>query len=165
MEELPSKKFPKRRITLACLHEPHMCRSCVRFSIELQIKEKQWFVKCPLCPEKLAFETVKKYTSEEIFEQYDRLAALRVLSSMPDFRLCINPECGSGQLHDSLGGELPIWSCHMCETKVCFKHEVEWHEEMGCDEYEETVGKKRLEEIESSMKLLKEVRTYLPAKE
>lgn len=79
---------------------------------------------------------------------------------MPDFRLCTSPDCGSGQFHE-MDNDAPIWTCQKCERKMCFTHEVEWHEGMGCDEYEETVGKQRMEEIELSLKLLEEVRTLV----
>jgi len=116
-------------------------------------------LKCPLCPQKLSFETVKKYATQGFFDQYDHSATIHVLSSMPDFRLCANPECGSGQFHE-MDEELPIWTCQKCETKMCFKHEVEWHEGVECEEYEETIGKKRLEENELSLRLLEEVRVF-----
>lgn len=162
LEDLSSRRFPKRRITLECEHEPLICRSCLHLSIDIQINEKKQFntLKCPLCPQKLEFRTVKKYASKEAFEQYDYSAALQTLCSMPDFRLCGNPDCGSGQFHE-VDEELPIWICQKCGRRMCFKHGVEWHEGVGCEEYEETVGRRRNEENELSLKVLEEVRVLI----
>lgn len=111
-------------------------------------------LKCPLCPEKLAFETVKRYSSQ--FEEFDRRATLQVLCGMEDFRLCRRKGCEWGQIHEG-GEEYPIWCCGGCGGRMCFRHEVEWHEGMNCEEYEETVGKRRLEELELSERFLEKV--------
>ncbi|KAJ0385638.1 hypothetical protein COL922a_005963 [Colletotrichum nupharicola] len=43
--------------------------------------------------------------------------------------------CGSGQLHDT-GTEQPIVSCLHCGQRSCFTHNVTWHENLTCEEYD-----------------------------
>lgn len=43
--------------------------------------------------------------------------------------------CGSGQIHES-GREQPIVTCLHCSHRSCFQHNVPWHENLSCDEYD-----------------------------
>ncbi|KAJ0305899.1 hypothetical protein COL5a_002701 [Colletotrichum fioriniae] len=43
--------------------------------------------------------------------------------------------CGSGQLHDT-GGDQPIVTCLHCGQRSCFSHNVTWHENLSCQEYD-----------------------------
>jgi len=70
LEEYYYRKFSRRRITADCSHEPTICLECLQQAIDSQIRNKAWDkLACPLCNEKLTFETVKKYSSPESFEK------------------------------------------------------------------------------------------------
>ena len=69
LEAMRSRKFPKQKLSVACQHEPTVCRSCVTLSIDSQIPDVAWDrVTCPECPEALDFQTVKQWASEESFK-------------------------------------------------------------------------------------------------
>lgn len=53
---------------------------------------------------------------------------------MPDFRRCLAPKCGSGQVHADDDG--PLFICYACGTKMCIHHQVRWHEGDTCREYD-----------------------------
>ena len=49
---------------------------------------------------------------------------------------CPNPDgCNSGQIHEARDAE-PIVRCVRCGYKFCFRHQVGWHEQLSCDEYD-----------------------------
>jgi hypothetical protein len=56
------------------------------------------------------------------------------VSADPNFVWC--QKCDFGQLHSS-GESQPIIRCLNCNFRSCFKHAVEWHERLTCDEYDE----------------------------
>lgn len=46
--------------------------------------------------------------------------------------------CGSGQIH-AMGGEQPIVVCQNCGGLFCHRHQVSWHTEHTCEEYDESI--------------------------
>lgn len=44
-------------------------------------------------------------------------------------------DCGSGQLHIT-GKDQPIVTCLHCGHRSCFTHNLAWHENMSCEEYD-----------------------------
>jgi hypothetical protein len=70
LERYSWSHFPERRITAECNHEPTICVECLQQAIDMQIGSRAWDkLACPLCREKLSFETVKEYSSQERFEK------------------------------------------------------------------------------------------------
>jgi hypothetical protein len=70
------------------------------------------------------------------FRSYERMGIRGFVNDNPNFVWCQN--CPSGQEH--VGGEdQPIVTCQACGSKTCFKHQIPWHEQMLCDEYDERV--------------------------
>lgn len=57
------------------------------------------------------------------------------MDQAPDFVWCPNG-CESGQVHEA-GNAQPIVRCVKCAFKFCFRHQVSWHEQLSCEEYEE----------------------------
>lgn len=60
MEKIDANDFPRYALTKLCEHEPTICRSCVKQSIETQIPDvigEQ--VKCPECPATLPHDVLK----------------------------------------------------------------------------------------------------------
>jgi IBR domain, a half RING-finger domain len=58
-----------------------------------------------------------------------------MLAKEPNFRWCLRPSCGNGQLYE-ISPRNPRISCEECNFRMCFQHQVPWHERMTCDEYE-----------------------------
>jgi IBR domain, a half RING-finger domain len=54
---------------------------------------------------------------------------------MPDFMMCLGPDCNSGQIHEG-GDAQPIMTCTACKFKSCWTHQMPWHSGQTCDEYE-----------------------------
>lgn len=55
------------------------------------------------------------------------------MSEAENFIWC-TADCGSGQIHDS-GSDQPIVTCLSCSHRSCFEHNVAWHQNLTCDEY------------------------------
>ncbi|CAI2179038.1 92_t:CDS:2 [Funneliformis geosporum] len=135
-ESLPRSSF--REITVNCDHGLFICKSCVSKHISTQLDSKgDVGINCPFdnCGENLEYHDVKKQASKEVFDRYDTLTLLQALRQMPEFRWCKNSGCGSGQIHFE-GDDAPIMTCEACGEKSCYTHDVPWHKDLTCDEYD-----------------------------
>ncbi|KAI9034062.1 hypothetical protein DFJ74DRAFT_700453 [Hyaloraphidium curvatum] len=138
---LPKTSFPPAPPTARCSHPVDICTSCVSASIESDTNSKgAMTIRCPSasCKRELSHEEIRVAATTEVFERYDRLITRNALSKMPDFRWCINPVCGEGHIHEG-GTDYPIMTCRACRTKTCFSCEVAWHNNMTCDEFQNTL--------------------------
>lgn len=54
------------------------------------------------------------------------------MSQSPNFIWCTSP-CGSGQIHDPSS---PLVTCLHCGHKSCFMHQISWHENLTCAQYD-----------------------------
>ncbi len=62
MDEGGVERFPRRRISALCKHEPNACLSCLSRSISTQFEVKMWDqISCPCCGELLAFDDIKLF--------------------------------------------------------------------------------------------------------
>lgn len=65
---------------------------------------------------------------------YEALALHAAMGEAENFIWC-TANCGSGQLHDT-GAAQPIVTCLHCRQRSCFTHNVAWHDDMTCEEYD-----------------------------
>lgn len=63
--------------------------------------------------------------------RYDRMLLHSQLSSSPDFRWCLAPGCGAGQIHPEPDHD-PIFTCQNCGHRSCALCDVPWHEGQSC---------------------------------
>lgn len=70
--------------------------------------------------------------------RYETLALRAAMSEADNFVWCTSG-CGSGQIHES-GTESPIVTCLHCRHRFCFHHNVPWHENLSCDEYDQLLA-------------------------
>ncbi|GBB83222.1 hypothetical protein RclHR1_00100026 [Rhizophagus clarus] len=135
----PKQLFPK--ITANCDHELNICKLCVKKYITSQLDSKMGIeINCPFneCNEKLDHDDIKNI-SEGLFERSNELMVRQTLSMMSEFRWCKNPKCNSGQIHLE-GDDAPIMTCQSCGQKSCFTHDIPWHEDSTCSDYEIRLG-------------------------
>ncbi|KAE9568352.1 hypothetical protein CGMCC3_g15515 [Colletotrichum fructicola] len=127
--------FPILSVTSMCTHPPEACLECLQMSIRSDLNSKLWTeIRCPECRELLEYVDIQKYADEETFARYEALALRAAMAEAENFIWC-TANCGSGQLHDT-GTEQPIVSCLHCGQRSCFTHNVTWHENLTCEEYD-----------------------------
>ncbi|RYP52059.1 hypothetical protein DL768_002742 [Monosporascus sp. mg162] len=106
---------------------------------ETDFKNKKWDeISCPECRATMGYEDVEQYADRETFAKYSDLALRGAVNQAPDFVWCPNG-CESGQIHED-GNEKPIVTCVKCSFKFCFRHQVRWHEQLTCAEYDSFVS-------------------------
>lgn len=66
--------------------------------------------------------------------RYEELALRSAMSEATNFIWCTSG-CGSGQIHES-STHHPIVTCLHCGHRSCFQHNVTWHENLTCEEYD-----------------------------
>ncbi|PMD40388.1 hypothetical protein L207DRAFT_633426 [Hyaloscypha variabilis F] len=118
-EDFSSTTRKPRWISSSCLHHPH----------------KIWNqIKCPECEITLIYDDIRRFADPDTFARYDTLSFRSAVGAESNFVWCQN--CDFGQLHAS--GELqPIIRCLNCGFRCCFRHSVQWHDRLTCDEYDE----------------------------
>jgi hypothetical protein len=90
------------------------------------------------------------------YHRYDRKSVMATFEHMPNFTMCLGPNCDSGQIHGG-GDDQPIMTCTTCKFKTCFTHKLPHHAGVTCDEYDEDASRKRrIEEESASEKHLRE---------
>lgn len=67
--------------------------------------------------------------------RYQALSFRNAVSEADNFIWC-TAGCGYGQCHDG-SVEQPIVACLLCGQRSCYKHNVAWHENLTCEEYDE----------------------------
>lgn len=97
LEYLRRVRFPKRRITIKCDHEPLICLECLEDSITTSILDgKQTVLECPRCAAHFTYNNVKTHASPQAFKRYDQLLTHDSLTSLDTFRWCLNPNVNPG---------------------------------------------------------------------
>jgi hypothetical protein len=69
--------------------------------------------------------------------RYEKFLLQNFLSKEPNFRWCLRQGCGNGQIYQT-SPRNPKISCEVCGFEMCFKHQVPWHNEMTCGEYDDS---------------------------
>ena len=169
MTSFPRYYFPRQSLAPECDHEPSVCITCIAQSLEHQIEEMPWDqIACPECPEALAFDVVKQFSTEESFRRwsfiqlslygysrsltsfrYDKKSVLAAFQDMPNFMMCLGPNCDSGQIHEG-GDDQPIMTCTTCQFKTCFIHKMPWHTDQTCAQYDAEQAERTQQEAASA---------------
>ncbi|KAI1043380.1 hypothetical protein LB505_002199 [Fusarium chuoi] len=138
-------------VTSKCTHTPSICLDCMVRSIQVAIKSEYWNeISCDECKERLEHNDIQRLADEQTIAKYEystqadriRLTSYRyerqalraAVADEENFFWCTS-DCGSGQIHDS-GSAQPIVVCIKCNHRSCFRHGVNWHEDLSCDEYD-----------------------------
>ena len=69
-EVKPSSCFHVGKISPSCSHISPVCKSCLRVYINVQLNDKDWqAIGCIICSSTLPTDTIKLYTTSEVFER------------------------------------------------------------------------------------------------
>jgi len=140
---IPRSRYPNTLPTSTCTgHGIVVCTSCLAKHIGATVNGKgATNVLCPIhaCGKPLDFSDIQRYASKNVFERYDYLLLRQSLQQLEGFRWCKNPECGNGQIHEG-GNDYPIMKCSACRSKSCFRHDIPWHSNETCDDFELRLG-------------------------
>ncbi|KAF5533098.1 RING finger Dorfin [Fusarium mexicanum] len=122
-------------VTSKCTHTPSICLDCMVRSIQVAMKTEYWNeISCDECKEKLQYNDIRRFADEQTIAKYERQALRAAVADEENFFWCTS-DCGSGQIHDS-GSTQPIVVCIKCNHRSCFRHGVNWHEDLSCEEYD-----------------------------
>lgn len=89
--------------------------------------------------------------------RYERQSVLETFEGVPNFMMCVGPNCLSGQLHEG-GADQPIMTCTTCKYKSCFTHKAPWHSGLSCAEYDTREAKKTREDAKTQRYLAKKTK-------
>ena len=119
-----------------CSHCTNTCKACISASLASAIENRPFDeAGCPRCKASWDRYYIESYSTEEVMLRYETMGMLRLVQAMPTFIWCLSPTCDSGQIHQD-GDEAPIVTCAACGFKMCFTHQVAWHPEITCADYE-----------------------------
>ena len=147
MYPMDRKHFAKVK---GCKHEQKVCLSCLDQYIGQQINVMGHIqeIRCPIttCNHIYSHGEIRKVAQEKTFQRYDHLLTMKILASMKEFRWCKAEGCGYGQVHDA-GEAYPIVKCHKCKAKSCYVHEVPWHDNTTCKDFDKQQALRKKSEV------------------
>lgn len=119
-----------------CSHCTSICKTCIGASLASAIETRPIDeAGCPTCKASWDRYFIELYSTTEVMMRYEILGMLRVIQAMPNFVWCLSPKCKSGQIHQD-GDKAPIVTCVACGFKMCFTHQVAWHPQFTCSQFE-----------------------------
>ena len=131
-----NKYFPKIE---GCTHREKICFFCLDRHVltEINMKGNIKRISCPItnCAHVYGYNEIRKIVKYETFQRYDHLITMKILATRKEFRWCKAEGCESGQIHDD-SGDHPIVICHACKSRSCYVHDVPWHYDKTCNEFE-----------------------------
>ncbi|KAK4152453.1 hypothetical protein C8A00DRAFT_34869 [Chaetomidium leptoderma] len=128
LSEMPSNITPR------CKHRPSVCKDCLQYWLQSRIEAGTWDrLKCPDCSELLEWQDIKRHAVAETFIRYDSLLLRAALMEHPTFQFCLSAECGSGQIQEV---KCPRFKCVACRRSHCIEHNVPWHSNETCEQYD-----------------------------
>lgn len=120
----------------SCLHDLDVCRLCIRRSLSIQIANRiVERVGCPHGDRAWDPNFVQTHATQDDYATYDAILLNRLLEAMPEFRRCLRPGCSDGQIYVQQLGP-PIVECNSCGFRTCFHHQIPWHEDVTCEEFD-----------------------------
>ena len=129
--------FPScEELPAGCSHCISICRVCIGASLASDIDNKPLNeAGCPTCKASWDRYYIERYSTAKVMVRYEILGMLRVVQAMPNFVWCLSPKCKSGQIHQD-GDKTPIVTCAACGFKMCFTHQVAWHSQLTCAQFD-----------------------------
>jgi len=88
-------------------------------------------IKC-FC-EKILPDSELKNIDSNLLDQLVTRKNKKWMDDQPNFKYCLTEKCGNGALIDQNSS---FWKCTKCNKKACIKHDIPWHENQTCDEYD-----------------------------
>ncbi|KAH8164240.1 hypothetical protein CIB48_g3990 [Xylaria polymorpha] len=133
-EVKPLADFPQVPVTPHCRHTATVCLVCVASFLESQSSDGAMDrLSCPECSELLTYDGVQDFATPDLFERYKTYAIEQLIGKAYDQIWC--PLCGT-RMVQNVGAERGIALCLACNRQFCSRHQVSWHAEFTCDEYE-----------------------------
>ncbi|KAJ9148251.1 RBR-type E3 ubiquitin transferase [Pleurostoma richardsiae] len=133
--------FPMK-LAEQCGHDIDCCGECLAThlatSLETLGRNACDKVSCPTpgCEKVLSHEEIRLYARRETVEKYERYLRIKSISDKPNFRWCLGDSCDNGQVWDiPKNRKNKTIACSECGFKMCFAHQVPWHEGLSCREY------------------------------
>jgi IBR domain, a half RING-finger domain len=121
----------------SCSHDPDTCSSCVAnqtITLFLASRGTGWSAcKCPQCDVAVSTDELQGALPRALLQEMKGLADRLRDSGNESWRWCLSSGCGHGSLQD---GTKEMIRCGKCNYKMCFNHQVPWHDGYTCQEYE-----------------------------
>ncbi|KAK0708271.1 hypothetical protein B0H67DRAFT_648357 [Lasiosphaeris hirsuta] len=142
-------------------HPLNICRPCLARHLTTQLESRGRasldVLACPTpgCSHVYSPNELRILMPPATYAKYDQLRLFGHLATLPDFRWCLRPGCGMGQVHyfppmPNFGGDaatIPQRSrvvCDACGFAMCFRHQSGWHEGQSCLEVDAARGDPQL---------------------
>ncbi|KAI0973837.1 hypothetical protein F4678DRAFT_471029 [Xylaria arbuscula] len=126
--------FPRDKLTPNCSHHPTVCVTCVGTFLETQsVNGLMDQLSCPECPERLTYDRIQDLAGADVFERYRKHSIDQLAATLNNFVWC---PLGCGTRVESTGAQNGITLCLSCNLQFCARHQVPWHVDYTCDEYD-----------------------------
>ncbi|KAI5857539.1 hypothetical protein BZA05DRAFT_98907 [Tricharina praecox] len=161
LESMRPANFPAK-LTSTCNHSPTSCGDCVRNLLTEAFAGKEWVLPaCPDCSAEFTSSEIRLLGTAEQAETFEWRLTSQFLRTLEEYRSCLDPECDAGQIHAG-GDDTPIVTCDACGFQQCYSHNMPWHADLTCAQYDEREHHQRLEENKASEELVKQTAQRCP---
>ncbi|KAK0610193.1 hypothetical protein B0T17DRAFT_477628, partial [Bombardia bombarda] len=135
--------FPAK-LSEACRHEIDHCNKCltqhIKSTLDGHLASNEAVtndIRCPSkgCGRRLLTDEINLYADAATAGKYTRQVHLESLQNAPNFRWCMRDGCPNGDVYSLTSTMI---TCTECRFKMCFRHEMEWHEGYTCDQYDKS---------------------------
>lgn len=116
-----------------CRHQ--VCLTCMQRYITNEINHSRLNITCPICPEPIHPNTIKKILqNDKYYAKYEKFMLRRVLAAEPDARWCPAPDCNFAVIAYGCAS-CPKLLCGRdgCNTSFCYHCKQEWHPNQTCN--------------------------------
>ncbi|USP82741.1 hypothetical protein yc1106_10015 [Curvularia clavata] len=146
---------------MECLHHVDTCKRCLRTWIKVQYQTQVWNdIKCPTCSSPFTLADMREFAPSDVFKRCLELSRRAALEAHPYWLWCGLSSCKSGQVHLPNN---PKFECRSCERAHCIVHNVKWHKNETCEEYDRREdAMRKAKEEEASRQTLKETTKLCP---
>jgi hypothetical protein len=134
-------------------HRQMVCKTCTQHHVEAEFDAKGWDrITCPLCPKKLEHGMIKTLATPEFFAKlvivscqqrsianryrWNDIRQRKLREKDRNFRWCLRSGCKAGEVHKT-GRKNPDIRCSTCSYRMCFRHQMPWHDGLTCSQYDD----------------------------
>lgn len=131
------KNFPN---VSTCQHDKTVCSTCYtqQFRTSIQAKPADGWMTCtcPSCAQQINPGEAKRLVTKKASGELEKVIKQAKARTAHNFLWCPAPGCGHGQQHKLTAS--PFVNCGKCKAKICFNHQILWHEGLTCQQYDDT---------------------------
>ena len=113
------------------------CIDCVTKVFEMKVTDSQVKLECLQCSGVVLQHEVREILDDDFYEKYLQFALRQYLSTNPNVRFCLAPDCPYACIFENVSGcDESHFACARveCSKEYCYKCKLPWHHLKTCEQ-------------------------------